>query len=421
MEKDLKDLKFAVEKKKEFDVYLIRQDFPILQRTIREKPLIYFDNAATTQKPKQVIDAIVHYYSQLNSNIHRGVHYLSQAATTEYECARRIIKSFINARFEEEIVYTRGATEAINLVASSYGETFLKEGDEILITYMEHHSNIVPWQIVSQKTGAKLKVVPIDDNGELILEEFDRLLNERTKIVSVVHISNSLGTINPVEYIIKKAHQFGAVVLVDGSQSIQHIPIDVQKLDCDFFVFSGHKIYGPTGIGVLYAKKELLESMPPYQGGGDMILSVTFEETIYNVVPHKFEAGTPNIEGAIGLASAIRYVQNIGLDVIFSYETKLLNYATARISEIPEVKIIGTAKNKASLISFVIDNVHPHDIGTLLDRDGIAIRTGHHCTEPVMRRYGVPATSRASFAFYNTTEEVDVFVNSLKKIISKFK
>lgn len=421
MEKNSDTLSIVVEKKKEFDVYRIRRDFPILHRLVREKPLIYFDNAATTQKPKQVIDAIVNYYTNLNSNIHRGVHYLSQAATTEYECARRIVKTFINAKFEEEIIYTRGATEAINLVASSYGETFLKKGDEVLITHMEHHSNIVPWQIVCEKTGANLKVVPIDDNGEIILEEFERLLNEKTKIVSVVHISNSLGTINPIEYIIERAHSFGAIVLIDGSQSIQHLPIDVQKLDCDFFVFSGHKIYGPTGIGILYGKKPLLEKMPPYQGGGDMILSVSFEKTIYNVIPHKFEAGTPNIEGAIGLGSALRYVQNIGLDLIYSYETKLLNYATEKISEIPEVKIIGNAKNKASLISFVVDGVHPHDIGTLLDRDGIAIRTGHHCTEPVMRRFGVPATSRASFAFYNTFEEIDTFVSSLRKVINKFK
>ena len=357
----------------------------------------------------------------MNSNIHRGVHYLSQAATSEFECARNIVKSFINARYDEEIIFTRGATEAINLVAYSYGETNLKEGDEVLITEMEHHSNIVPWQIVCSKTGAKLKVVPFDDNGELILDEFEKIISPKTKIVSVVHISNSLGTINPIEYIIRRAHDVGAVVLIDGSQSIQHLPVDVQKLDCDFFVFSGHKIYGPTGIGVLYGKKVILESMPPYQGGGDMILSVTFEKTIYNVLPHKFEAGTPHIEGAIGLGSAIRYVQNIGLDVIFDYETKLLNYASERLKEIPEVKIIGNAKNKASLVSFVIENVHPHDIGTLLDRDGIAIRTGHHCTEPVMRHFGVPATSRASFAFYNTFEEIDQLVLSLKKIVAKFK
>jgi len=421
METQTKELKFEVKKKKAFDVHEIRKDFPILHRLVHNKPLIYFDNAATTQKPKQVIETITNYYSNLNSNIHRGVHYLSQAATSEFECARNIVKSFINARYDEEIIFTRGATEAINLVAYSYGETNLKEGDEVLITEMEHHSNIVPWQIVCSKTGAKLKVVPFDDNGELILDEFEKIISPKTKIVSVVHISNSLGTINPIEYIIRRAHDVGAVVLIDGSQSIQHLPVDVQKLDCDFFVFSGHKIYGPTGIGVLYGKKVILESMPPYQGGGDMILSVTFEKTIYNVLPHKFEAGTPHIEGAIGLGSAIRYVQNIGLDVIFDYETKLLNYASERLKEIPEVKIIGNAKNKASLVSFVVENVHPHDIGTLLDRDGIAIRTGHHCTEPVMRHFGVPATSRASFAFYNTFEEIDQLVLSLKKIVAKFK
>jgi cysteine desulfurase/selenocysteine lyase len=421
METQTKELKFEVKKKKAFDVQEIRKDFPILHRLVHNKPLIYFDNAATTQKPKQVIETITNYYSNLNSNIHRGVHYLSQAATSEFECARNIVKSFINARYDEEIIFTRGATEAINLVAYSYGETNLKEGDEVLITEMEHHSNIVPWQIVCSKTGAKLKVVPFDDNGELILDEFEKIISPKTKIVSVVHISNSLGTINPIEYIIRRAHDVGAVVLIDGSQSIQHLPVDVQKLDCDFFVFSGHKIYGPTGIGVLYGKKVILESMPPYQGGGDMILSVTFEKTIYNVLPHKFEAGTPHIEGAIGLGSAIRYVQNIGLDVIFDYETKLLNYASERLKEIPEVKIIGNAKNKASLVSFVVENVHPHDIGTLLDCDGIAIRTGHHCTEPVMRHFGVPATSRASFAFYNTFEEIDQLVLSLKKIVAKFK
>jgi len=421
METQTKELKFEVKKKKAFDVHEIRKDFPILHRLVHNKPLIYFDNAATTQKPKQVIETITNYYSNLNSNIHRGVHYLSQAATSEFECARNIVKSFINARYDEEIIFTRGATEAINLVAYSYGETNLKEGDEVLITEMEHHSNIVPWQIVCSKTGAKLKVVPFDDNGELILDELEKIISPKTKIVSVVHISNSLGTINPIEYIIRRAHDVGAVVLIDGSQSIQHLPVGVQKLDCDFFVFSGHKIYGPTGIGALYGKKEILESMPPYQGGGDMILSVTFEKTIYNVLPHKFEAGTPHIEGAIGLGSAIRYVQNIGLDVIFDYETKLLNYASERLKEIPEVKIIGNAKNKASLVSFVVENVHPHDIGTLLDRDGIAIRTGHHCTEPVMRHFGVPATSRASFAFYNTFEEIDQLVLSLKKIVAKFK
>lgn len=414
-------IEIGVEKKKVFDVRKVREDFPILHRLVHNKPLIYFDNAATTQKPKAVIDAITNFYSNLNSNVHRAVHYLSQASTTEFECARRIIKSFINARYEEEIVYTRGATEAINLVANSYGKIALGEGDEVLITRMEHHSNIVPWQMICEQTGAKLKVAPINNDGELIFEEFERLLNHRTKIVAVVHISNSLGTINPVKEIIQKAHEYGASTLVDASQSIQHIPVDVQELDCDFLVFSGHKVYGPTGIGVLYAKKHLLEMMPPYQGGGDMILSVTFEKTLYNTVPYKFEAGTQHIEGAIGLAAAIRYIQNIGLDAIEDYEKQLLDFATSLISEIPEVKIIGTARKKASLISFIVDNVHPHDIGTLLDRDGIAIRTGHHCTQPVMQMYNIPATSRASFAFYNTFEEIEFFVNSLKKVISRFK
>ncbi len=414
-------IEIGVEKKRVFDVHKVREDFPILHRLVHNKPLIYFDNAATTQKPKVVIDAITNFYSNLNSNVHRAVHYLSQASTTEFEDARRTIKSFINAKHEEEIVYTRGATEAINLVANTYGKIALAEGDEVLITTMEHHSNIVPWQMICEQTGAKLKVVPINYDGELIIEEFEKLLTDKTKIVGVVHISNSLGTINPVKEIIQKAHEYGALVLVDASQSIQHISVDVEDLDCDFLVFSGHKVYGPTGIGVLYAKKHLLEMMPPYQGGGDMILSVTFEKTLYNTIPYKFEAGTQHIEGAIGLAAAIRYIQNIGLDAIEDYERQLLDFATSLICEIPEVKIIGTARKKASLISFIVDNVHPHDIGTLLDRDGIAIRTGHHCTQPVMQMYNIPATSRASFAFYNTFEEIEFFINSLKKVISRFK
>ncbi|MCX7879400.1 MAG: cysteine desulfurase [Ignavibacteria bacterium] len=413
-------LEFRVEKKKTFDVYNIRKDFPILSRTVHNKPLIYFDNAATTQKPKQVIETITHFYSHLNSNIHRGVHYLSQASTTEFECARRIVKSFINAKFEDEIIFTRGATESINLVAKSFASSFLREGDEIVISYMEHHSNIVPWYMISEQFGLKLKVVPINENGEIIFEEYEKLLSERTKLVAFVHISNSLGTINPIKEIIDKAKQYGAVVLIDGAQSVPHLPIDVQELDCDFFVFSGHKIYGPTGIGILYGKKHLLESMPPYQGGGDMILSVSFDKIVYNSLPHKFEAGTQHIEGAIGLASAIRYVQNLGLDNILNYELELLDYCTERMQEIPQLKIIGNAKNKSCLISFVIDNIHPHDIGTLLDLDGIAIRTGHHCTQPVMQFFKVPATSRVSFAFYNTKEEIDILINSLKKIIKKF-
>lgn len=416
----MENLFIDIVEKKVFEVEKIRKDFPILSRLIHGKKLVYFDNAATTQKPNQVIETIQNYYTNLNSNIHRGVHYLSEAATKEYECARKIIQNFINAKHLEEIIYTRGTTESINLVASSYGYSNFKEGDEILISAMEHHSNIVPWQIICQRTGAKLKVIPMNDNGEIILEEFDKLLNEKTKFVSIVQVSNSLGTINPVKYIIDKAHKFNIPVLVDAAQSIQHLKIDVQELDCDFLAFSGHKIYGPTGIGILYGKKKHLIEMPPYQGGGDMIMSVSFEKTIYNELPYKFEAGTPNIAGVIGLGVAIRYVNNIGIEVIEKYEKELLDYATNLLSEMPELKIIGTAENKASVISFIINNAHPHDVGTILDRDGIAIRTGHHCTEPVMRRFNIPATSRASFSFYNTFEEIDVLAKSLKKVINLF-
>jgi cysteine desulfurase/selenocysteine lyase len=416
----LENLFIDIVEKKVFEVEKIRTDFPILSRLIHGKKLVYFDNAATTQKPNQVIETIQNYYTNLNSNIHRGVHYLSEAATKEYECVRKIIQNFINAKHLEEIIYTRGTTESINLVASSYGYSNFKEGDEILISAMEHHSNIVPWQIICQRTGAKLKVIPMNDNGEIILEEFDKLLNEKTKFVSIVQVSNSLGTINPVKYIIDKAHKFNIPVLVDAAQSIQHLKIDVQELDCDFLAFSGHKIYGPTGIGILYGKKKHLIEMPPYQGGGDMIMSVSFEKTIYNELPYKFEAGTPNIAGVIGLGVAIRYVNNIGIEVIENYEKELLDYATNLLSEMPDLKIIGTAENKASVISFIINNAHPHDVGTILDRDGIAIRTGHHCTEPVMRRFNIPATSRASFSFYNTFEEIDVLAKSLKKVINLF-
>lgn len=416
----MENLFIDIVEKKVFEVEKIRKDFPILSRLIHGKKLVYFDNAATTQKPNQVIETIQNYYTNLNSNIHRGVHYLSEAATKEYECARKIIQNFINAKHLEEIIYTRGTTESINLVANSYGYANFKEGDEILISAMEHHSNIVPWQIICQRTGAILRVVPMNDNGEMILDEFDKLLNEKTKFVSVVHVSNSLGTINPIKYIIEKAHKFNIPVLVDAAQSIQHLKIDVQELDCDFLAFSGHKIYGPTGIGILYGKKKHLIEMPPYQGGGDMILSVSFEKTIYNELPYKFEAGTPNIAGVIGLGVAIRYINNIGIEVIENYEKELLDYATNLLSEMPELKIIGTAENKASVISFIINNAHPHDVGTILDRDGIAIRTGHHCTEPVMRRFNVPATSRASFSFYNTFEEIDVLAKSLRKVINLF-
>lgn len=409
-----------IEDVKPLNIEKIRLDFPILNREVHGKPLVYLDNAATTQKPKAVIKTVQNYYATLNSNIHRGVHYLSEAATKEYECVRKIIQGFINTTHEEEIIYTRGTTESINLVASAWGRANLSEGDEILISHMEHHSNIVPWQMVAAQTGAKLKVVPINDNGEFIFEEFEKLLNEKTKIVSVVHVSNSLGTINPVKEIIAKAHKFGAVTLVDAAQSIQHIKIDVQDLDCDFLAFSGHKIYGPTGIGVLYGKKLILEKMPPYQGGGDMIMSVTFDKTTFNELPYKFEAGTPNIAGGIGLGVAIRYVQNIGLNHIAKYEKELLDYATEKMSEINGLKIIGTATKKCSVLSFVLDNVHPHDVGTMLDREGVAVRTGHHCTEPVMRRFNVPATSRASFAIYNTKEEIDVLAKSVSKVIKLF-
>ncbi len=418
MNKDIDMLETAM--KADFDVYKIREDFPILSRNIREKPLVYFDNAATTQKPKVVIDAISNYYNNLNSNVHRGVHFLSEAATKEYEDIRKLVQSYINARFKEEIIYTRGTTESINLVASTFGRANLKEGDEVLITGMEHHSNIVPWQLICEGKNAKLKVVPITDEGELIMSEFENLINEKTKIVSVVHISNSLGTINPIKNIIQIAHKHNVPVLIDGAQSVQHTEIDVQDLDCDFLAFSGHKMYGPTGIGILYGKKEFLEKMPPYQGGGDMIRSVTFEKTLFNDVPYKFEAGTPDIAGVIGLGEAIKYIRSIGIEAIKTHEAGILKYATEAVSDIEGLRIIGTAKEKSGILSFVFENIHPHDIGTFLDRDGVAIRTGHHCTEPVMRRYNVPATSRASFAFYNLKEEVDVFVKSLKKVVKMF-
>jgi len=402
------------------DIKSVRDDFPILKTLVRGKPLVYLDNAATTQKPNVVIEKINKYYLEMNSNIHRGIHYLSQIATDEYEASRIKIQKFINAKHSEEIIFTKGTTESLNLVASSFGKAFIKEGDEILITAMEHHSNIVPWQLLCQDTGAKLKVMPIDDNGEIILEEYEKLLNERTKIVAVVHISNSLGTVNPIEKIIEMAHKRHIPVVVDGAQSIQHTKIDVQKLDCDFFAFSGHKIYGPTGIGVLYGKKDLLERIPPYQGGGDMIRSVSFERTIFNDLPYKFEGGTPNIVGAIALGTAIDYVNNIGIENIKSYEKQLLSYAESELKKIKGLTIIGQAKEKAGAVSFVLEGIHPHDVGTFLDMDGIAIRTGHHCTEPVMRRFNIPATSRASFSFYNTMEEIDKLVSSIKNVIEIF-
>lgn len=399
----------------------IRSQFPILKTLVRGKPLVYLDNAATTQKPQSVIDSLVRYYSSLNSNVHRGVHYLSSLASEEFENSRKTIQRFINAEKESEIIFTRGATESINLVASSYGRAFFKKGDEVIISTMEHHSNIVPWQMLESELGIKLKVIPINDEGELIMEEFEKLLSEKTKFVSIVYISNSLGTINPIKKIIEKAHSFAVPVLIDAAQAIHHKKIDVKELDCDFLVFSGHKMYGPTGIGVLYGKKKFLEQMPPYQAGGDMIKSVRFERTIFNDIPFKFEAGTPDISGGIALAEAIRFIESIGYDEIESYETELLEYATEKVSEIPELRIIGRAKEKSAVLSFVIEGIHPHDIGTFLDVDGIAIRTGHHCTEPIMQRFAIPATSRASFAIYNKKEEIDLLTQSIKKVIQLFK
>jgi cysteine desulfurase/selenocysteine lyase len=399
---------------------ILRQDFPILHQEIYGKPLVYLDNAATTQKPQIVIDAVSNYYARYNSNIHRGVHYLSQQATDAYETARKIVQKFINAGSTKEVIFTRGTTESVNLVASSYGRENLKEGDEIIISTMEHHSNIVPWQILCEQTGAVLRVIPITDSGEIILEAYKALLNDRTKIVSIVHVSNSLGTINPVKIMTEMAHEIGAVVMLDGAQAIQHFAVDVQDIGCDFYAFSGHKLYAPTGIGVLYGKRKLLEAMKPYQGGGDMILSVSFEKTTYNELPHKFEAGTPNISGVIGLGAAINYINSIGLEKIVAYEDELLHYATTLLSEIQSLHIIGTANNKSSVVSFMVDGIHPHDIGTMLDRDGIAVRAGHHCTQPLMKRFGVPATTRASISFYNTTSEIDILADSLKKIIRMF-
>ena len=399
----------------EFDVKKVRKDFPILHQMINGKPLIYLDNAATSQKPKNVIDAIETYYREYNSNIHRGVHTLSENATETYESSRLKIKNFINANSTKEIVFVRGATEAINLVAQSLGRDSLNENDEIIITELEHHSNIVPWQLLSQQTGAKLKFIPINNKGELIEEEYKKLLNKKTRIVAVGHISNALGTINPIETIITMAHEYDAKVLIDGAQAAPHTLIDVKKLDCDFYVFSGHKLFGPTGVGVLYGKKDLLEKMPPYQGGGDMIKMVSMKETQYNDLPYKFEAGTPNIAGVIGLGAAIDYVNKIGLENISTYENELLDYANQQTSEITGLKFIGTARQKTSILSFTLDGIHPHDVGTILNSEGIAIRTGHHCAMPVMEYFKIPATSRASFTFYNTHEEIDALIKTIEK------
>lgn len=408
--------------KRPFDLEKIRNDFPILKRKVNGKPLVYLDNAATTQKPDVVIESIKHYYTYENANIHRGLHFLSELATEAYETSRLHVKEFINAISASEIVFVRGATEAINLVANCLGNTDLfEEGGEIIISTMEHHANIVPWQLLCDWKKMKLRVIPIDDNGEIIFDEYEKLINEKTKIVSVVFASNTLGTINPVREIIKTAHENNVPVLLDAAQAVQHIKVDVQKLDCDFLVFSGHKLYGPTGIGVLYGKTEYLNKMPPYQGGGDMIRSVTFEKTTFNDIPHKFEAGTPNIAGGIGLGVAIKYLNSFNFDDIENHESNLLEYATNRLLEIDGLTIIGNAKNKTSVISFVIDGIHPYDIGTIIDTDGIALRTGHHCTQPIMKRFNVPATARASFSFYNTKEEVDKLYNGLLKVIDMFK
>jgi cysteine desulfurase/selenocysteine lyase len=405
---------------REFDVRKIREDFPILKQKIHGKPLIYLDNAASTQKPQVVIDTIKRYYETDNANVHRGVHLLSERATKQYEDARIKVQRFLDAAQPREVIFVRGTTEAINLVAQTFGRMTVGAGDEVVISHMEHHSNIVPWQILCEEKGAVLRVAPITDEGELRLDEYEKLLNPRTKIVAITHVSNTLGTINPIRRIIELAHQRGIPVLVDGAQAVPHMAVDVQELDCDFYAFSGHKLYGPTGIGVLYGKLAMLEAMPPYQGGGDMISSVTFAKTTYNVLPHKFEAGTPNIAGVIGLGAAIDYLNGLGLDNVAAYERELLAHATEALARIPSVRFIGTARERSGAVSFVMDGIHPHDIGTILDQEGIALRTGHHCTQPLMDRFGVPATARAALAFYNTHEEIDALVKGIHKVKEVF-
>lgn len=402
------------------DVSKIRADFPILQQKIHGKPLVYFDNGATSQKPLAVIDTLNRYYSAENSNIHRGVHFLSERATAAYEDARHKIKNFINARSEQEIIFVRGTTEAINLVAQSYGRTFLKQRDEIIVSAMEHHSNIVPWQILCEQIGARLRVIPINHDGELVLEEYRRLLGDKTKLVSVTHVSNALGTIVPVKDIVRLAHERNVPVMVDGAQAAPHLKVDVQDLGCDFYAFSGHKLFGPTGVGILYGRAELLDAMPPYQGGGDMISLVTFEKTHYNVLPYKFEAGTPHIAGGIGLAAAIDYLAGLDWERVAAHEQHLLEYATYALASIEGLRIIGTAREKVGVISFVFDHIHAHDVGTILDQEGVAVRAGHHCAMPVMQRFGVPATTRASFALYNTREEIDILVKGIHRALKVF-
>ncbi|HXU50298.1 MAG TPA: cysteine desulfurase [Candidatus Binatia bacterium] len=400
----------------ELDVQAIRAEFPILERTVRGKPLVYLDNAATSQKPRFVLDAITRYYEDENANIHRGVHYLSELATADYENSRVRAQRFLNAAKSNEIIFVRGATEGINLVAQTYGRTHVGAGDEVLITAMEHHSNIVPWQMLCAEKSAKLRVTPINDRGELLLDEFEKLLGPRTKIAAFTHVSNALGSINPVRRMTEMAHRRHIPVLIDGAQAVPHMAVDVQAIDCDFYAFSGHKVYGPTGIGVLYGKAALLDAMPPYQGGGDMISSVTFEKTTYNKLPYKFEAGTPDIAGVIGLGAALDYVTDVGMDAIAVYENELLEYGTEKLSTIPGLRLIGTAAEKAGVLSFVLKDIHPHDVGTILDQEGIAIRTGHHCSQPVMDRFGIPATARASLAIYNTREDIDALAKGIERV-----
>jgi cysteine desulfurase/selenocysteine lyase len=418
--KAAKEIAAAGVERERFDVDAVRRDFPILNRSVHGKPLVYLDNGATSQKPKAVIDAIARYYLEDNANIHRGVHFLSEQATTAYEEARRKVQSFINAGHREEIIFVRGTTEAINLVAQSHGRSFLKAGDEIIVSAVEHHSNIVPWQMLCAQTGARLRVIPINHDGELVLDEYRRLLNDKTKFVSVTHVSNALGTVVPVKAIVAAAHERGIPVLLDGAQAVPHLIVDVQELGCDFYAFSGHKMFGPTGVGVLYGRRELLEAMPPYQGGGDMISLVTFEKTHYNVLPYKFEAGTPNIAGGIGLGAAIDYLQRLPWAQVLAHEGDLLAYATEKLAAIDGLRIIGTAKEKAGVLSFVFDHIHAHDVGTILDQEGVAVRAGHHCAMPVMQRFGVPATTRASFAFYNTREEIDVLAQAIHRALEVF-
>ena len=403
-----------------FDVAKIRGDFPILSRTVYNRPLVYLDNSATTQKPRVVVDSIVREYYSENANVHRGVHFLSQQATDLYEQARGRVRTFINARSDKEIVFTRGTTESLNLVASSFGERFMGEGDEVIISAMEHHSNIVPWQLLQERKGIRLRVIPINDRGELLLDEYEKLFNKRTRIVAVTHVSNVLGTVNPVKQIAAVAHAHGVPVLVDGAQSVPHIAVDVQDMDCDFFVFSGHKVYGPTGIGVLYGKESLLNELPPYQGGGEMIKNVHFEHTEYEDAPLRFEAGTPDYVGAHALAAAIDYVSALGMENIAAHEHSLLAYATERMNCIPGMRIFGQAENKSAVLSFVVGNIHPLDLGTLLDRFGVAVRTGHHCAQTLMERMGVQSMARASFALYNTREEVDTLCESIERITKMF-